>query len=110
MIPLAVIGLCQFVFIFLKSFQQRNVAFDHDAWVAPTSFAMAATEVFVTAQIAYLAVNNGILEAAVAIVPLGIGGALGSLGAMRLHRALHGGHSSSEEQKARPRAQGLPRG
>jgi len=46
--------LANFLFIFLKAFQQRNVAFDNYGWVFPTSFGLALTEVFVIASIAKL--------------------------------------------------------
>lgn len=43
---------CSFAFVFLKAFQQRNVAFDNYIWVLPTSYCMAFAEVYVIALIA----------------------------------------------------------
>lgn len=45
-------GLASFAFVFLKAFQQRNVAFNRYAWIVPCSYGMAATEVYVVAQVA----------------------------------------------------------
>lgn len=41
-----------FIFVFLKAWQQRNVAFDHYLWIVPTSLMMATAEVYVIANIA----------------------------------------------------------
>jgi len=68
-----------FVFVFLKAFQQRNVAFDNYKWVFPTSLAMAATEVYVIAAIA----TQGYSLAAV--LGMGTGAGFGAMLAMVLH-------------------------
>ena len=73
-------SLAMFAFVFLKAFQQRNVAFDHYWPVVPTSLLMAATEVYVIAAI----VRNGYHLPLVLAVGLGSG--LGALGAMLLHK------------------------
>ena len=67
-------------FIFLKAFQQRNVAFDNYGWVLPTSFGLALTEVFVIANIAK---NGFTLPLALTI---GLASGTGALTAMLLHR------------------------
>lgn len=79
MIHTGALFLASFVFVFLKAFQQRNVAFDNYVWVFPTSLAMAATEVYVIASIA----NRGYSLAAV--LGMGAGAGLGALLAMYLH-------------------------
>lgn len=69
-----------FIFVFLKAFQQRNVAFDHYWWVAPTSFGMAATEVYVISTIVITGYSLSV------VLGMGAGGATGALIAMYLHR------------------------
>ncbi len=76
--------LASFVFVFLKAFQQRSVAFDHYKWIMPTSFAMAAMEVYVIAAI----VTTGYSVWAVA--SMGLGGGLGCLLSMYIHRKFLG--------------------
>jgi len=68
-----------FMFIFLKSWQQLNVVHYQLWWIVPTSFAMAACEVFVVANVAH----NGW---GWVIVPIGIGSGLGSLTSTILHK------------------------
>lgn len=69
-----------FLFVFLKAFQQRNVAFDHYRWIMPVSLGMAATEVYVIAQV----VNYG--WHILLVLSVGLGAGLGALSAMVLHR------------------------
>lgn len=69
-----------FGFVFLKAFQQRNVAFDNYAWIFPVSLAMAATEVLVVANIAHAGWHIGL------VLTIGSGSGLGALGAMLLHK------------------------
>ena len=73
-----------FIFVFLKAFQQRNVAFDHYKWIVPTSFGMAITEVYVIAAI----VSTGYSLSAV--LGMGTGGGLGCLLSMYLHKRFIG--------------------
>ena len=70
-----------FAFVFLKAFQQRSVAFDNYAWVMPTSLAMAATEVYVVANIVRMGGWHLPL-----VMAIGTGAGLGCLLAMWLHR------------------------
>lgn len=69
-----------FAFVFLKAFQQRNVAFDNYGWIFPTSIAMAATEVYVVASVA----KNG--WHVWLVLAIGAGAGLGALGAMLIHK------------------------
>jgi hypothetical protein len=69
-----------FLFVFLKAFQQRNVAFDHYKWVLPCSFGMAVTEVYVVATIVQTGYSFG------AVVGMGCGGGTGALLSMYLHK------------------------
>lgn len=67
-----------FVFIALKSWQQLNVVRKAYRWIMPTSFAMAACEVYVVATIA----RQGWGEL---VFWVGLGGGLGSLCATWTH-------------------------
>jgi hypothetical protein len=69
-----------FCFVFLKAFQQRNVAFDNYVWVLPTSWAMAATEVYVVVNVARNGWHLGLVFA------IGCGSGVGALAAMLVHR------------------------
>jgi hypothetical protein len=68
------------IFVGLKAFQQRNVAFDNYAWVFPTSIAMAATEVYVVASVAKSGWHIWL------VLAIGAGAGLGALGAMLIHK------------------------
>jgi hypothetical protein len=85
MIELALACLATLVFVGLKSFQQRNVAFDHYKWIIPTSIGMAFTEFFVIVYV----VSAGYHWPA--ILALGACAGLGSLSATLLHGRLLGG-------------------
>lgn len=69
-----------FLFIALKAFQQRSVAFDNYGWVLPTSMLMAAAEVYVVVQMA----RNG--WDILLVLAIGSGSGLGALGAMLFHK------------------------
>ena len=78
-------GLASSIFIFLKAFQQRNVAFDSPSWVVIlTSLAMAFAEVYVIAVI----VTEGYDP--VLVCSIGLGAGLGCVLAMRTHRYIFG--------------------
>lgn len=71
--------LVNFGYIFLKAFQQRNVA-QLEYWPVPLmSYLMAACEVFSVSYVAStgFAISN--------IIAIGTGGALGSMVAMYMH-------------------------
>lgn len=68
-----------FVFIFLKAFQQRSVAFRNYVWILPTSMAMALVEVFVIANIAQQGWHIGL------VLVVGLGSGTGALLATYLH-------------------------
>lgn len=69
-----------FGFIFLKAFQQRNVAFDHYRWVIPTSLAMALFEVWVVAAVVRVGYDL------ILVGSVGLGAGIGALIAMYLHK------------------------
>lgn len=68
-----------FFFVLLKALQQLNVVHHKVWWVMPTSMGMALTEVFVIANVAHM--GWGWI-----VVPVGLGGGLGCIAAMNLHR------------------------
>lgn len=70
-----------FAFIFLRAFQQRNVAFDNYVWIVPTSLLMASTEFVVVANIAQSQGYNVAL-----VLTIGSGSGLGALCAALLHK------------------------
>ena len=72
--------LASFVFIWLRAFQQRNVAFDNYGWILPTSLLMAATEVYVIANIAHHGYTLGL------VLAMGVGGGLGATLAAIMHK------------------------
>ena len=82
---LVVTFLASFGFIFLKAFQQRNVAFDHYSWIVPTSLLMALAEVYVIHNIATQGYSIALVFA------IGFGSGFGALLAAILHKKMLGG-------------------
>lgn len=80
MTELAAGFLASFVFIFFKAFQQRNVAYEHYAWIVPTSLAMATAEFYVIAKVA----ERGYSLAVVLV--FGSGAGMGALLATYIHQ------------------------
>ncbi len=76
---LEMFGSC-YVYVLLRAFQQRNVAFLNYSWVIPTSYLMAVVDVFIVAFIAHSGWSVGIVAAN------GTGATLGCLSAMWLHK------------------------
>lgn len=72
-----------FLFIFLKAYQQRNVAFDNYGMVLPTSFGLALTEVYVIAKVAALGFTLPLA------LTIGVAAGSGALCAMLLHKRYH---------------------
>lgn len=71
-----------FGFVFVKAFQQRNVAFAQYAYILPTSLLMATLEVFVVANIATAGFKMLLVAA------IGSGSGFGALAATWLHAKL----------------------
>lgn len=85
-IDVLLVGLANFLFIFLKAFQQRNVAFMHYGWVVPTSLLMGVVEVGVVGAVAIKATAAAsFLALWPMIVAIGIGGGLGAVASMYIH-------------------------
>lgn len=72
-----------FLFIFLKAYQQRNVAFDNYGMVLPTSFGLAMTEVYVIAKVAVLGFTLPLA------LTIGVAAGSGALCAMLIHKRYH---------------------
>jgi hypothetical protein len=72
-------GVASCAFVFLKAFQQRNVAFDNYIAVMPVSFLMACTEVYVIGSVARQGWHFPLVAA------IGIGAGLGCIAAMYTH-------------------------
>ncbi len=79
-----------FIFVFLKAFQQRNVAFDHYLPVIPTSIGMSICEFYV---IGWVAIEGFSVFKGVA---LGIAGGTGAILSMYIHKRVLG--TNSEEK------------
>jgi len=69
-----------YLYVLLRAFQQRNVAFDNYGWVIPTSYGMAMLDVFIVAFVAHLGWSVSV------VVANGTGGCLGAISAMWLHK------------------------
>lgn len=69
---------CNITYIGLKAFQQLNVVHDKYLWVLPLSLSMALCETFTTKLI--------IANSFWIFIPLGLGGGIGCILAMLLHK------------------------
>lgn len=78
--PYAITFGASFLYVFLRSMQQRNVAFDNYGWVVPVSLCMATVDVFMIVRIS----NTGFDP--VLVASIGIGGGIGSVLAMYIHK------------------------
>jgi hypothetical protein len=82
-------AIASFVYVGLKAGQQLNVVHHRIAWVIPTSYGMAACEVFITGYIAVSAVNAvGVWEQAVLAFEIGTGAGLGAVASMLFHKKM----------------------
>lgn len=72
--------MVSFAFVALKAFQQLNVVHGQFGLVVPTSILMGAAEVYLVGAV----VRDGFLL----VLPMGLGGGLGCIFSMLLHRWL----------------------
>jgi len=72
--------IASFVLVFIRAFQQRNVAFDRYLAILPTSLLFAAADVYVVITV----VNAGFKISTV--LSMGIGAGLGAMLAMFIHK------------------------
>ncbi len=83
-------GFAMFCFVFLKAFQQRNVAFDAPWWVVLLlSYGMALTEVYVVSVIAKQGFSPEL------VLAIGTGSGWGAVIAMASHRKIFGTQGKS---------------
>ena len=81
----ATLGAANFLYIFLKAWQQRNVAHLHYGWALITNFFLVCVEVAVMGSIALAATGVGPLALPYVIVTMTIGGGTGCLMSMYIH-------------------------
>lgn len=81
MLYLALAG-ASFLFVFLKAFQQRNVAFDNYIAVIPISIMMASVEVFTVTKVAAAGWSWGV------VLAIGLASGTGAITAMLSHKWL----------------------
>lgn len=74
-----IVGAAYFVYVFFRSFQQRNVAFLHYNWIMPVSLCMALIDVFVISSVAKYGFDLWL------VLCIGVGGGLGCIVAMQVH-------------------------
>lgn len=80
------VGIAHGIFVFFKAFQQRNVVLLHYWWAAPTSYVMAAIDVFVISMVAVHAINSSSLAALIPLVmSIGTFDMIGAITAMWIH-------------------------
>jgi len=87
-----------FLFIFLKAFQQRNVAWLNYGFVLPLSVGMAAAEFYVIHRIAEIGWTWW------AVLGGGLGAGLGALSAMYLHEKItnsNGSHNTCSAESGK---------
>ena len=85
-------GVAQFINIALKAFQQLNVMNYKYRWIPPTSMCMAVFEVFIIAMIARTQDSWYLI-----IIPVGIGGCLGCMFSMWVHKRLMSKNDSVQD-------------
>ena len=92
MINALLVGAANFIFIFLRAFQQRNVAFLHYWWVLPTSLAMSIAEVGVVGAVAIEATGaDHFIDLWPMILAIAIGAGGGATASMFIHSRYLGG-------------------
>lgn len=72
--------LASYVFVFLKAFQQRNVAFSNMVAIMPVSIAMAIVEVYIIATVATRGYSVPV------VLAVGFGAGLGCICAVIIHK------------------------
>ena len=78
-------GMVMFIFVFLKAFQQRNVAFDSKwYWILGTSYGMVFAEAFIV--VTFITVGYHVPT----ILGIGTGAGFGAILAMHVHRRIFG--------------------
>lgn len=81
-----ILALANFAYIFLKAWQQRNVAYLHYGWAAFTNAFLVGTEMFVVGNVAVAAVSGNWHHILLVFVAMTIGGGSGCTASMWLHQ------------------------
>jgi len=76
--------IASYISVFVKAFQQRNVAFNNYLYVPVFSLAMAFTEVYIIINIVQMGASLDV------VWKLAIGAVFGCWSAMYLHNRVHG--------------------
>lgn len=76
--------VASFISVFLKAFQQRNVALDHYVPILPLSLLMSTADLVLFGTIAIASARTGDIAWSY-ILPMGIGGGLGCMLSMHIH-------------------------
>ena len=79
-----------FVYVMLKSMQQKSVIADKKMFIVPTSMAMAACETFMIGSIAMLVISS---QSYWAFIPAGLGGGFGCIIGMEIFNKLNKGET-----------------
>ena len=90
------VGTMSFIFVFLKAFQQRNVAFEHYAAVMPLSLMMGLAEYTMIGVIAVQAAQMS--HSWLTALAMGAGAGLGALLAIKIHTRVFGRKYDVEER------------
>ena len=75
-----------FVYVMLRSFQQKSVIANKKMFIVPTSIAMSACDVFMISTIATLVIAS---QSYWSFIPAGLGGGAGCLLGMELFNRLN---------------------
>ncbi len=84
-----IIFFISFFYVFCKAFQQRNVTLDNKLTILPVSMIMGVLEYTGIGIVGIQAVEKGLISAAILGVVAGLGGAVGCIVAIELHKKLH---------------------
>lgn len=80
-----VLAAANFCYIFLKAWQQRNVAHLHYGWAMATNFFLVLTEVFVMGSIALAAMAGSLGALFFVVIAMSVGGGVGCISSMYIH-------------------------
>jgi hypothetical protein len=85
----AAVFFAYLVYVFFRAFQQLNVMHHRMLWIMPVSLMMGLIDVFVMGTIAVVAVDIGRGWQLMGVgISMGLGGAVGAIVAMLVHRRL----------------------
>ena len=79
------LAFANFIYIFLKAFQSRNIAFLHYRWAMTTNVFLVAAEIFVMGNIALAVTYGGWVPILCTFVSMCAGGGTGCIASMYIH-------------------------